>query len=343
MTKWKDDLILQSRRTLKKAIHKTLSREFILNRCRRRNSLNKIVVLTYHEIANDDDEIEAWTVVKKTSFIRQMEYLSSYFEVISLEEAIFRMENSKQIIRPTAVVTFDDGYRGNRRILLPVIKSMNIPVTIFISTRAVQDQCLYWYDRLISAIQGKRVININLKHHLLGNYRINRYKGAENWREIERLLRELKGLDPPFRENVVNELIENLNISEKEHSYNIAPLSIAELGELASSPLITIGAHSHCHNILTQLSNNDAKESIEISKELLESWINCRVDYFSYPNGNYNDSIIGTLKEIGFKCGMTIAGGLWGRDDPLFEIPRIRIGRYDSLDFFKINVSGVFN
>ena len=88
------------------------------------------------------------------------------------------------------MVTFDDGYAGNYRVLLPIVKSMNMPVTVFVATKHIQDQSLYWYDRLINALQGEE--NISLNHLLLGKYRINQCKGAENWREIESFYRILR-------------------------------------------------------------------------------------------------------------------------------------------------------
>ena len=295
----------------------------------------------YHEIADDKDDIEAWTVVKKSNFIKQMEYLRNNFNVVSLEDGIDLMGNSSHIKGPTAVVTFDDGYPGNARILLPILKSMNIPSTIFVSTKAVQDQEIYWYDKLINAFQSEKVIEINLNHLSLECYQINRCKGARNWMEIQRLLTDLKTLDACRRGKLVEDIIRNLNTPHKKASYNITPLTINDLHELANCSLITIGAHSHNHEILPRLSEDDARESIQKSRELLESWINRRVYFFSYPNGNYNDNVIKILKENGFQCSLTTMSGSWEKGDSVFKIPRIGIGRYDSLDDFKIRVSGI--
>jgi peptidoglycan/xylan/chitin deacetylase (PgdA/CDA1 family) len=120
----------------------------------------------------------------------------------------------------------------------------------------------------------------------------------------------------------------------------MAPLTIDEVRELAKCPYITIGAHSHCHNILTQLSVEETAESIRTSKALLESWIERPVTFFAYPNGNYSDAIVSSLKENGFQCSLTTAPRPWIRGESNFTIPRMGIGRYDSLDFFKIKASG---
>jgi peptidoglycan/xylan/chitin deacetylase (PgdA/CDA1 family) len=251
------------------------------------------------------------------------------------------MENSQSIEKPTAVITFDDGYAGNKNIVLPIIKSTNVPVTIFVSTGAVQDQTLYWYDRLIIALQGYKATTISLKHPSMGSYHINRSKGSRNWVEIQRLLTDLKTLEPSLREKTVKDILVDVSSTKKVHSYAMAPLTIGDLRELAACSLITIGAHSHCHNILTQLSKDGIRNSIQKSKNLLESWINRTVSYFSYPNGDYNDTVINILKETEFTCGMTTNSKPWGTNASYFTIPRIGIGRYDSLNYFKVKVSGI--
>jgi len=168
-------------------------------------------------------------------------------------------------------------------------------------------------------------------------------RGPRNWMEIQRLLTDLKTLEPPSRDNIVEDIICDLNTSHKKAPYNITPLTIHDLYELADCSLITIGAHSHDHEILPRLSGDDARESIEKSIELLESWINRRVYFFSYPNGDYSDHVIKILKENGFQCSLTTMPGSWEKGDSLFKIPRIGIGRYDSLENFKVRVSGVIS
>lgn len=331
---------------IKNITYKTISLKPILFHWRKLKLYNKIVVLMYHEIADDFDDIDAWTVVKKSDFIRQMEYLSNHFNIISLKDAIALMKNKNLDNRdkPSVVITFDDGYKGNYQVLLPIIKSMNIPVTIFVATRHVQDQNLYWYDRLINALQLSSTpspINLSLNYSSLGNYCINKYRGSENWRETERLLRDLKTLKPDVRENVVEDILKGLNHKPKKDFYNITPLSIKEVMELADCPLVTIGAHSHCHKILTQLTDTKIVETISSSKRLLEDWTGRVVNYFSYPNGNYNNDVINIIKKTGFGCSLTTVARPWVKEDSLFTIPRIGIGRYDSFDYFKVKVSGI--
>lgn len=329
------------KRLLRTAAHKAISFEPILGNMRNSRLTQKTVVLMYHELGDDGDDIEAWTVVRKSDFIRQMEYVCAHFDVLSLEDALARMENGTNAgARPSAVITFDDGYNGNRRVLLPIVKAMNLPVTVFVASRAVQEGLLYWYDRLISAFQGNTPRVLDLKRLSLGDYRINRCRGSENWREIERLLRDLKELGPHARASAVESILSELGPSAGKGSFSLGPLSPDELLALSESRLVTIGAHSHCHNILTQLSGEEIRESVRTSKDLLEKWTGRSMRYFSYPNGNYNDTVVDIIRDLGFKCSFTTVARPWSKEDSVFTIPRIGIGRYDSIENFKIKISG---
>ena len=146
-------------------------------------------------------------------------------------------------------------------------------------------------------------------------------------------------MEPTRREQVVDVIIENIG-RQVPRPYTIAPLTISDVQDLAECPLVTIGAHSHCHNILTQLDHQVVFESVTRSKELLELWTGRRVSYFAYPNGDYNDSVISTVMAAGFGAAITTAPRPWERNDQLFALPRVGIGRYDSLDVFKVKLVG---
>lgn len=303
--------------------------------CRR-----KIAVLMYHEIARDGESIDAWTVVRLTEFIRQMEYVKKHFSVLGLAEALHRMVRG-EIQEQSVVITFDDGYSGNRKLLLSLVESMELPTTIFISTKTVVEQELYWYDRILTAMGRSGPREIDLCQFGLGTYRINRSQGAMEWREKERLLQDLKKFLPERRTAVVEEIVASLHTLPSDLR-SIAPLTIDDVKVLAECPLVTIGAHSHCHNILTQLSLQDMRESVLRSKELLESWIDKPVNFFSYPNGDFNEDVIQAITEIGFLCGFTVCRGLWSSSDSPYRLPRIGVGRYDTLEHFKARISGAF-
>lgn len=59
-----------------------------------------------------------------------------------------------------------------------------------------------------------------------------------------------------------------------------------------------IGSHSHNHNNLTKLDDNDLMLELAYSKELLENIISKKISYFSYPYGKINKFVCNKVKKL---------------------------------------------
>jgi len=296
-----------------------------------------VTVLMYHEVLEDEQNVEAWTIVRASEFAKQMEYLKSHYDVISFDEARDLIENGDRIKEKYAVVTFDDGYAGNHRVVLPVMAALNLPFTVFCATEAIEQGELYWWDRVIhlALVSGKRV---TLTDMLPGTYDFGtRVRGASRWNEIQRLLTDMKSMGQQRREQIVRVIARQTD--ESKHSEPLRLMTPQQVRELASAALVTIGAHSHTHDILTQLAPGEAGNSILRSKEILEAWTGKRVDYFSYPNGDYSPALMRSVACAGFTAAVCTEERAWTRTDNNYAIPRIGVGRFDSLSIFKAKVT----
>ena len=297
-------------------------------------------VLMYHELARDDTDIEAWTVLRESDFLRQIEYLRRHYDIVSLDQALAEMQSRASRARPMAVVTFDDGDLGNATVLLPIVEALKIPITVYIATRQVADGSSYWFDRIINELQGGSTRTVDLKKYGLGRYEINRVRGRRNWHRISCLLEDLKSLAPDTRTAAVETVLRCVGAPAPKRDSQIKPMSIADLKALAACSFVTIGAHSHCHNILTQLRPEVVEESVRLSKELLEQWSGRPVVHFAYPDGRYDDTVTDIVRRAGFRSAVTTNGRLWSGEDSSLHIPRIGIGRYDSLEQIKFRLNG---
>ena len=301
---------------------------------------DRIAVLMYHELARDDADIEAWTVMRESEFVRQLEFLVRHYDVVSLDQALAYRQSRPASTHPRVVITFDDGDRGNATVLLPLIEAFKVPVTIYIATRQIAESKSYWFDRIINALQTNQVVTVNLRAYGLRTYQINRVRGEKNWHQISCLLEDLKSLTPDVREAAVETALGSLSAAVRGRDSQIEPMSVSQVKALATSPYITIGAHSHCHNILPQLGPAEIEQSIRLSKSLLENWTGRPIDHFAYPDGVYNDTVCEIVRRAGFRSAVITEPTLWRDGDSSFSIPRIGVGRYDSLERFKLNLIG---
>lgn len=92
-----------------------------------------VQILFYHRVS--DDRPNSWTIPTR-SFARQIRWLNRKFDIVSMREAQARIASGHNQ-RPTACITFDDGYSDNRRFAIPLLLNHRIPFTYFVSTNHV--------------------------------------------------------------------------------------------------------------------------------------------------------------------------------------------------------------
>jgi len=292
----------------------------------------------YHEVLPDDVMLPAWTIVRESDFKWQMHSLQKNFDVVSMNQALARISGKYAAKRPFAVVTFDDGYKGNLDTVLPIMESYGLPFLVYIATQAIIENNLYWYDKIISLL--------NLKKDIYGFYEIEGKKeefsikqcGAENirWQAVQRLLIRLKQMSPGERETVVNLITDG----REEGTSIMKMVTEQDLYRLARSNCVTIGAHTHRHELLDQLTSEEAIETIQTSNEHIFRMIGCYPTHFAYPNGNFNREVSRLVQATGYETAVTTMRGFWSNTDSVMMIPRIGIGRFDSKGQFLAKISG---
>lgn len=92
---------------------------------------------------------------------------------------------------------------------------------------------------------------------------------------------------------------------------------------------ISFGSHTRLHTYLPSLDKAEQRNQIQVSKEILEQQLGHPIDYFAYPSGGFNESILSILKEAGYKGACTTNRGYRGFNDP-YMMKRIRFGNNDN-------------
>ncbi len=321
-------------------LYRTLSSDAALPLLRRRGAGKGISVLMYHEIAHESVEIDAWAVSRRDAFLRQLEYLRAHYDVLSLADALEAMRAPQSRQRPAAVLTFDDGCAGNLEHLLPIAEAESLPVTIFVATGHIRHQQPYWFDRITNAVQTSTPLDVDLQPFGLGRWRFNEFYGAANWDRIRELLDQLKRTDEDTRAAVANAIETVAGQLPRRGHGPFVPLDIAGVATLARSRWVTIGAHSDCHRLLPLIPLQEARESIALSRDLLMQWTQRDIRTFAFPSNDNNPAVVELVRELGFESACIGEERIWERGDSFFRIPRISVGRYDTLDTFRVQIAG---
>ena len=87
------------------------------------------------------------------------------------------------------------------------------------------------------------------------------------------------------------------------------PFTLAELREIASHPLISLGNHTSNHDILTNYSSSEIRAQIENAQETIASITGKAPNFIAYPNGEISDAILKAAKDAGMQFGLSVNPG----------------------------------
>ncbi|MCX7644529.1 MAG: polysaccharide deacetylase family protein [Rhodobacteraceae bacterium] len=295
-----------------------------------------VTVLCYHTLSADSGGPDAWTALRVADFRAQVAMLRQHHDIVPLDTAL--AEGPGRRGRPRAVITFDDGEAGLHRHLLPLLPEIDVPVTVYVATGQIETGRPYWFDRVMGALaQGACVIDLSREG--LGRWNLPAAPGAARWAVLGGLLEALKRVEPARREALADRIA---GIRPPPPGRPpLGPMTRAELAELAADPRVTIGAHSHCHNLLDQIPLAQAEASMERSRRLLREWTGQEVAHFAWPNGNHGAALRAAAARLGFRSAAALDNRLWRAGADLFALPRLAIGRYDSARRFRLRLAGL--
>lgn len=269
----------------------------------------RLAVLMYHAVPRAPLPVPDWCFVPVESFTAQMRYLRAHFEVLPLVEAVERLRAGR-LTRPTAVLTFDDGYRDNHDVAFPILRELGLPATIFLNTGLVDTGDTVWFCRLHKALCETERTEVRwggVSYDLRGPAARSMASGA--------LQDRLKALDPSSLVAEVGRISATLGVEVLTPLSPSSPfrmLGSAEIAALSASGMIDFGAHTHTHAILTRLSPAQRREEIARSVHRVAAITGRPCTSFAYPNGqpqDYGQEDRDLLVELGVKVAVCTVEG----------------------------------
>jgi len=86
-------------------------------------------------------------------------------------------------------------------------------------------------------------------------------------------------------------------------------LSWDDLREMVSSGVIELESHTVTHADLTKLSEEQLRRELTESQRIIKEKTGIKSAFLAYPYGNFNDRVMETMKETGYKAGFTVIRG----------------------------------
>ena len=276
----------------------------------------KLTILIFHQVLAKKDSLRPWEP-DCDKFDWQMGLIRQFFNPLPLSEAMALL-TSGELPPKSVCVTFDDGYRNNLEIALPILNKHGIPATVFVATAFSAGRNM-WNDRVIDLFANFKGSEIDLSPADMGRKNISH--DLEKRTIVSKVVLKLKYLPLDQRQQIVDELFA-ANSAQTESSMM---MTREELCKIADSG-IELGSHTHSHPILKSLEPAEQKQEILKSKELLEEWTGKKVTGFAYPNGRRNIDFDDVTKEIvrdlGFNYAVSTEWGYVSKQSDRFSLKR---------------------
>lgn len=123
-------------------------------------------------------------------------------------------------------------------------------------------------------------------------------------------------------------------------------MSFAELRELASSGLVSVGSHGYSHRSLGLMRPDEARDEVRRSRERLEDRLGIAVTSFAYPfgtRGDFTPATDGALRDAGYTIAFhSMHGVVRVGDDPI-SLPRVKVESGEGLWMFELAIRGAMD
>ena len=300
--------------------------------------------LLYHRVTNESKVPVSQNpsiniTLPVTEFEQQIAYISKHHNCVALPEAV-EMLSEGTLSTGTIVVTFDDGYRDNLLQALPVLERHGVPATIFVTTGLIDGTCVPWWYEQEALLKSFDSLEVSWKGRSLAWKLETPAQKFAAIRELNSLFREMNIDD----QNAFMEKIRKLCPSK--FTFESEFLSWDELIKLDRHPLITIGAHTKNHSVLSRSTPLELCEELAGGKEILKKRLGHSVDHLAYPFGGSSE--VGprefeAAREAGFRSAFTTRFGHLHTMHRKFlhSLPRIIIDYGDTISRFKQKLAGI--
>jgi peptidoglycan/xylan/chitin deacetylase (PgdA/CDA1 family) len=274
-----------------------------------------------------------------SDFSAQVAALKGKYEMATLESALAFLQGTYQPPRDLCLLTFDDGLREHYTDITPVLIDARIQGLFFVIT---------------SCLENRHVASVHKNHFLMAALDFDDYRqlflnkladvtpnspalGELDKTLVQRTYRwdtpEVASfkylfnfiIDRTVRDKVLKDIFQEIISDEDSFSQSLY-FNWQEAQDMQSAGML-IGGHSHEHNSLASLSDDDVELDLRTCQRLLsENLLAQSIWPFSYPYGkkdSFSEAAIRQLKRFGFVCSFSTEVGVNSSQTDRFNLRRL--------------------
>jgi peptidoglycan/xylan/chitin deacetylase (PgdA/CDA1 family) len=310
----------------------------ILERMARRPCL---VAITYHRIGYAEACPYDRGVFEATAdqLYDQVDHLKARFHMASLQEVVDWVNGRSKLRHAHVLVTFDDGYIDNYQTAFPILRSLGVPGTFFLTTSLVGTDLLPWWDQIAYLLRQTRRQQIELTYPKQYSANVGKDSPEQIIAEVLSLFKTPAMRNPKkFLENLENAC----DVKAPERAEQRLFLDWEEAAAMVSGGM-SVGSHTHTHPVLAKLTAAEQLEELLWSRGVLQERLSIKADAVAYPVGSaraLNPSCGRAAREAGYELGFRNDGGVNLRADRSpYQLHRIPMAPHITLPLFRFRTA----
>lgn len=283
-----------------------------------------LAVLVYHRIKSPEGFAYDKAVIEATpqDFDDQMSMLRRHHDVADPDELFDLVDNPHKLKSFRVGITFDDGYLDNYEVAFPILKSHGLRATFFLPTHYVGSHHLPWWDQVAFLVRRTEKSELVLDYPTRLVVKVDRSDLEPAIVAVLRAYTRAENVElAPYLAAVEKACGMSLPGEAEERQF----LTWDEAVEMQRAGM-AIGSHTHSHNILATLPDQEQEKECRDSRAMLRDR-SLAAESLAYPVGkptSFSRDTMRCAKDAGYRCAFTNYGGvnLPDRIDP-FDVKRI--------------------
>lgn len=264
------------------------------------------------------------------------------YAIVPLDEFLTQLETGRKPDRPTAVLTFDDGYRDNRTYALPVLERHRAPATFYVTTGFAARTARLWWKELETGLRRATRVAVTIAGETLDLPTADLQAKRDAWNAVYWRLRggPEQHLLETIAEIAAAEGVDGRALVEAEC------MDWREIADVAAHPLVTIGTHTVTHPMLAKHAEQDVRRELVTSRAELQARLGCPVRHLAYPVGDPTSAgprEFRVAREVGYASAVTTRPGMIFPEhrDHLTALPRLPVnGNHQTVSSIDVLLSG---
>jgi peptidoglycan/xylan/chitin deacetylase (PgdA/CDA1 family) len=277
---------------------------------------SRLPIIVHHRVLERVDPLLPDTIDAR-ALDEHFEMLARLFTVLPLDEAV-EMAAQGTLPRRAVSITFDDGYRDNFDVALPILKKHRLTATVYLASSFLDGGRMFC-DTAIECARRLPAGEIDLTAFGLGRRQVG---DVPSRIRIGGELNDVVKYRPVGEREALCERIESLVDEPLPKDLMMTSDQVTR----ASREGITFGGHTVNHPNMAGLDAETARREIVHNREAITALTGRPPRTFAYPFGkpgaNYTTSTMALVREAGYASAVSMSWGVATVDSQRFQLPR---------------------